>query len=117
MWRYGEPRLNYRHVLEVTGFHRVGKEQIRYSIQRDILTPKQGLRCLALSLKETNTNGHGAKEAVKQEKFMFDVNDDEVRVHKLHYSYSRVITILIPFITLKTQVAVANIEAVPIILA
>jgi hypothetical protein len=81
------------------------------------LTLKQGLRCLALSLKETNTNRHDAKEAVKQEKFMFDVNDDEVRVHKLHHSYSGVIAILIPFITLKTQVAVANIEAVLTILA
>jgi hypothetical protein len=57
---------------------------------------------LALSLKEANTNRHDAKEAVKQEKSMFDVNDDEVRVHKLHHNYSGVIAILIPFITLKT---------------
>lgn len=81
------------------------------------MTPKQGLRCLALGLKETNTNRHDAKEAVKQEKFMFDVNDDEVRVHKLHHSYSGVIAILIPFITLKAQAAVANIEAALAILA
>lgn len=72
---------------------------------------------MALSLKETNTNRHDAKEAVKQDKFMFDVNDDEVRVHKLHHSCSGVIAILIPFITPKTQVAVANIEAVLTILA
>ena len=48
---------------------------------------------------------------------MFDVYDDEVRVHKLYYSYSGVIAILIPLITLKTQVAVANIEAVLAIVA
>ena len=96
---YGGPRLNYRSILEATGFHWVDKEQARYSIQQDILTLKQGLRYLALSLKETNTNRHDAKEAVKQEKFMFDVNDDEVRVHKLHHSYSGVIAILIPYHT------------------
>ena len=72
---------------------------------------------MALSLKETNTNRHDAKEAVKQEKFMFDLNGDEVRVHKPHHSYSGVIAILIPFITFKTRVAVANIEAVLAILA
>ena len=33
---------------------------------------------------------------------MFDVNGDEVRVHRLHHSYSEFIAILIPFITLKT---------------